>query len=289
MNLVELHTTTTVQFDPSQKQDCFLLNGEEGTPDALARVSAMLDRVRQAAEISNYARVESANNFPVGAGIASSASAFAALALAASTAAGLELTERELSALARTGSGSASRSVPGGYVEWLPGKDHESSYAVTIATADHWNLVDNIAIISHEHKAVGSTAGHRLADTSPIQQARIADSPRRLDICRDAILERDFDALAEVVEQDSNLMHAVMMTSNPPLLYWLPPTVSIMHAVRKWRGEGLQVCYTIDAGPNVHVLSPASDAHEVAHRLREIAGVEQILSSSPGGPAHLVS
>ncbi len=154
----------------------------------------------------------------MGAGIASSASAFAALALAASAAAGLKLSEKDLSRLARRGSGSACRSIPGGFVEWQAGQDDDTSYAVSIAPPEHWALVDCIAIVSQEHKPTGSAEGQALAHTSLLQAARLADAPRRLEICRRAILDRDFAAFAEVVELDSNLMHAVMMTSSSPLV-----------------------------------------------------------------------
>jgi diphosphomevalonate decarboxylase len=289
MNLAGLETRTRVTFDPTLPVDRFRLNEVEQTGPALERVAAFLERVRQMAGLNQKANVESHNNFPAGAGLASSASAFAALAVAAAAAAGLSLSERELARLARLGSGSACRSVPGGYVEWLPGCDDESSYAVSIAPPEHWRLVDCVAIISQAHKVTSSTTGHALAPSSPLQSARVADAARRLELCRRAILERDFPALAEIVELDSNLMHAVMMTSTPPLLYWQPATVAVMQAVQAWRADGLEVCYTIDAGPNVHVLCPASAARQVAERLAKIPGVQAVLSAHPGGPARLVA
>jgi diphosphomevalonate decarboxylase len=240
------------------------------------------------ANINGYAQVSSENNFPTGSGIASSASAFAALALAASTAAGLSLSEAELSALARTGSGSASRSIPSGFVEWYPGDSHESSFAETIAPPEHWELIDCVAIVSREHKATGSTGGHAVADTSPLQAKRIKDAGRRLDLCRTAILEKDFGAFADVVEQDSNMMHAVMMTSSPRLVYWLPGTLAVMHELVTWRLEGLAACYTIDAGPNVHVITLKEHAQEITKRLMNISGVLDVLQARPGGPARLV-
>ncbi len=233
------------------------------------------------------ARVVSQNNFPTGAGIASSASAFAALALASTAALGLDLSPRELSRLARRGSGSACRSVPGGFVQWQAGEGDEDSYAYTIAPPDHWDLVDCIAVASSGHKPVTSSEGHELAQTSPIQAARVADAPRRLELCRSALLDRDFAALAEIVELDSDLMHAVMMTSRPALFYWSPVTFQIMLAVREWRSAGLPACYTIDAGPNVHVLTLSGEAGRVARLLGEIPGVEKVIQASPGGPATL--
>ncbi len=287
MNLDGLYTRTQVTFDSAFSADTLTLNGETVLGEPLARVVDMLERVRQMARIETRAAVVSHNNFPMGAGIASSASAFAALSLAASAAAGLTLSEPDLSRLARTGSGSACRSIPAGFVEWQPGGTDAESYAFSIAPPQHWDLADCIAIISPAHKHTGSTRGHALAETSPLQASRVADAPRRLDLCRRAILERDFDALAEIVELDSNLMHAVIMTTTPPLIYWQPATLTVMHAVQEWRKSGLPVCYTIDAGPNVHVLCPGAFAPQVESELRQLPGVASVLSTRPGGPARL--
>ena len=288
MNLEGLVTRTQVTFDPALKKDKLIINRKLPYGKSLERVSVVLDLVRQMAELQHFARVESSNNFPTGAGIASSASAFAALSLAASAAAGLALSEPELSRLARRGSGSACRSVPGGFVEWQAGEDDLTSYAFSIAPPGHWDLTDCIAIVSQAHKPTGSTEGHALAGTSPLQVARLADTPRRLDCCRRAILDRDFEAFAEVVELDCHLMHAVMITSTPPLLYWQPATLAVMQAVLDWRKNGLPVCYTIDAGPNVHVLCPTTSAAQVISGLTQITGVEKVLAARPGGPTHLV-
>ncbi len=285
MNLAELITRTMVTFDPALSQDQIELNGEHTTGKVLARVSDFLDHVRQLAGIPTFARVESHNNFPMSAGLASSASGFAALSLAASKSAGLVLDEKDLSRLARRGSGSACRSIPGGYVEWQAGKDDEDSYAHSIAPPSHWDLADCIALVSQEEKLVGSNSGHSLATTSILQPSRLADTPRRLSICRKAILECDFDALAGITELDSNLMHAVMITSTPSLIYWQPATMIVMHAVQAWRQAGLPVCYTIDAGPNVHVLCLTEDTEKVREMLLNLPGVMQVLVSHPGGPA----
>jgi len=288
MNLKQLETRTTVSFDPSLVKDQLILNGNLEGGIVLERVSTFLDRIRRMVEFMAFASVESENNFPTGTGIASSASAFAALSYAASTAAGMCLSERELSQLARMGSGSASRSIPGGFVEWQPGIDHDSSFAFSFADPIQWDLTDLIVLISREHKETGSSQGHTLADTSPIQNARVKDTNRRLDICRQALLERDFPVFAEIVEQDCNLMHAVMMTSVPPLNYWHPGTLNVMRAVQLWRREGMQVCYTIDAGPNVHVICPTSEAKTVKENLSSLEGVNSILECTPGGPARLL-
>jgi diphosphomevalonate decarboxylase len=288
MNLDGLETRTTVTFDAQLTEDQLTLNGQPASEEAQRRVSALLDRVRLMAGMGHCASVESQNNFPTGAGIASSASAFAALSLAASAAAGLQLSEQALSRLARSGSGSACRSMPGGFVEWQVGVDDESSYAYSLAPANHWGLVDCVAVVSQAHKPTGSTQGHALADSSPLQAARVASAAGRLEVCRQAILQRDFATLAAVAELDCNLMHAVMITSQPMLLYWQPTTLAIVQAVQEWRTGGLPVFYTIDAGPNVHVLCPAAASPEVIARLSQIEGVKEVLSARPGGPARLI-
>jgi diphosphomevalonate decarboxylase len=289
MNLDGLVTRTTVTFAPDFEADSLVLGGAPVRGPALERVGAFLDLVRELAGVDQRAEVVSENNFPSGAGIASSASAFAALALAASRAASLELSEAELSRLARRGSGSACRSVPGGFVEWRAGEGDADSCAVSIAPPAHWDLADCVAVVSASHKGTGSTEGHALAGTSPLQAARVADAPRRLEACRRALLARDFEALAEVVELDSDLMHAVMMTSRPPLHYWTPASLGVMGAVRAWRNEALPVLYTVDAGPNVHVLCPGERAGEVEGRLRALPGVQDVLVAGVGGPARRVS
>lgn len=285
MNLEGLETRTCVQFDPQLTSDTVILNGKSASDPARQRVVKHLNLVRERAGLSEFAWVESENNFPMGTGIASSASAFAALTLAAVRAAGLELDERELSRLARRGSGSASRSVPAGFVEWLAGEDDQSSYAYSIAPPEHWHLVDCVAVVSQVHKPTGSQEGHTLADSSPLQAGRVATVSQRLQICRQAIMERDFEALAEVVELDSNMMHAVMMTSRPRLLYWQPATIGVMSAVVEWRQHGLPVCYTMDAGPNVHVICDAEFATQVKSNLLELPGVSLVLSAPPGSAA----
>ncbi len=287
MNLDGLFTKTTVSFGEKER-DSLSINGNPVTGKGLERVSGILDIVRQAAGITLRAEVVSENNFPTGAGIASSAAAFAALALAATKAAGLDWPESAISRLARLGSGSASRSIPSGFVEWKMGSGDEDSYAVSIAPPEHWALADCVAIVSAGHKATGSTEGHALAPTSPLQAARVADAPRRLEICRRAILERDFGALAHIIELDSDMMHAVMMTSQPALFYWKPATLAVMESVRAWRADGLQAAYTVDAGPNVHVLCPQSEIKMVQSLLLQIPGVNNVLSATVGGPARLL-
>jgi len=287
MNLDGLFTRTTVTFNSSQR-DSLLINDHPVSGKGLERVSYILDLVREMANMNERAEVSSSNNFPAGAGIASSAAAFAALAVASSHAAGLTLSEWQLSRLARRGSGSASRSIPSGFVEWQMGAGDDDCVAVSIAPPEHWALTDCVAIVNASHKKTGSTEGHALAWTSPLQAGRVADAARRLEICRNAILNKDFETFADIIELDSDMMHAVMMTSTPPLMYWQPTTLGIFHEVRAWRASGLSVGYTVDAGANVHVICLAEDAKEVEKRLRELPGVSDVLVAGVGGAARIV-
>ena len=289
MNLADLHTITTVEWDAALKADALTINGAVAAEAALERVRAHLDALRARFAIRLFARVNSSNNFPMGTGIASSASAFAALTVAACAALGAELAERELSALARLGSGSAARSIPPGFVEWRVGDAHETSFAQSFAPPQHWDLVDIIAIVSRKHKRTGSSAGHQTADSSVLQPARVSTASERFPALKSAILRRDFARFAAVVEEDSNLMHSVMMTSKPPLFYWEPLSLAIMKAVRRWRRhDNLQVCYTLDAGPNVHCICAADAADAVAGRLRELSGELDIMRSAAGGGARIL-
>lgn len=290
MNLAGLHTTTVLRWSEDLIGDSLTINDQIAQPHALRRTSAHLDVMRERLGIRHRAEIRSSNNFPMGTGIASSASAFAALTLAATAALGVELSQRELSALARRGSGSAARSIPPGFVEWFTGASHDSSYAETIAGPDHWDLVDVVAVVSREHKRVDSTAGHATAASSVLQSARLQTVEDRLRMAKGAILRRNFEQLAAVVEEDSNLMHAIMMTSRPALFYWQPASLAIMQAVRRWRErDGLEVCYTLDAGPNVHCICASSDAQVVKSRLKAIDGVNDVLYSEAGPGAHLIA
>lgn len=287
MNLGSFRTVTTVSFAKNLPGDALTINGTEMTGPALDRVSATVDLVRTQAGLQSPALIKSESNVPVGSGIASSAAAFAALSVAAAAAAGLSLDEAALSRLARRGSGSASRSVPAGYCEWLPGND-QTSVATSVAPPDHWDLRDVVAIVSQEHKAVGSSGGHPLAPTSPLHPARVTVVEGRHQACREALLARDLAAMGPLIEEDAVMMHAVMMTGQPPLYYWTPATMALMLATQRWRAESIPVYFTIDAGPNVHLICEASQAERVEAEARKIPGVQHVISSGPGGPAILV-
>ena len=295
MTLADAHTTTTVAWDDGARleTDSISIDGVELQGAPAARIVAHLDRLRALAGVSWRAHVVSQNNFPMASGIASSASGFAALTVAGAAALGLTLDAAQLSALARRASGSASRSLFGGFVEWERGSSHSSSTARQIHDETHWPLRDLIAIVSTGAKGTSSSDGHRLAATSPFTAARTQHVGEWLATVRRAVAARDLALLGPVLELDALAMHGVMMSSAPSLLYWQPGTLEVLHAVRAWREEdGLSVYFTIDAGPNVHLICEAETAPPVERRLAALPAVERVLTSGPGpGPrlldAHL--
>lgn len=288
MTLDMLRTVTTVELSPALAEDEIEVDGVEPFPGAKARIVAHLDRLRTLAGKPLKARVASVNDFPTGVGLASSASGFAALTLAAAAAFEMGLEDRELSALARLGSGSATRSIWGGYVEWVAGTEHEESFASQIAPPEHWEICDCIALVSTETKEVASSEGHKLAKSSPLYSARLSQVKEDLDRVREAILSRDFESLGSVAEREALSLHAIMMTSQPSLLYWTPATVRVIKEVRNWREEGHSVYFTIDAGPNLHLLTLPSGVEEIERALGKVEGVKQVIVCRPGQGAGLI-
>jgi diphosphomevalonate decarboxylase len=265
-------------------------DGGFGTPDAdfARRMREQLDRIRQWAGRKEPVRVATRNSFPTAGGLASSASGFAALTLATVAAFGKKTSSRELSLLARrSGSGSACRSVFGGFVEWAPTANgsEEESYARQIADADHWELRDVIAVVEIGPKTVSSLEGHRLAPTSPYFTQRLELIPGRVEKMRKAIRERDLDALGPVLEEEAVDLHLITMSSHPPIFYWSPGTIAVLRAVRELRQEGLAAWATMDAGANVHVLCDADSEDDVAERLEDLPAVGFVIRDGVGsGP-----
>lgn len=291
MTLAAAHTTTTVAWDTADELDADIISLDGVTLDAVAatRVVRHLDRLRAVGAVGHRARVTSRNNFPMASGIASSASGFAALTVAGCRGLGLTLDATELSAVARLGSGSASRSLFGGFVEWEQGHDHRSSVAHQLFPAAHWDLYDVVAVVSAAPKRVSSEGGHPSAVTSPLNQGRLDSLAYGLAEVRDAIAKRDIAQLGPIIELDALAMHSVMMTGTPSLLYWAPGTLAVLQAVRRWREEdGVQVYFTIDAGPNVHLICEAADATTVQERLAQLPDVQRTIVSGPGAAPQLL-
>ena len=262
-------TTTTVSFDGGAGDvDAVTINGSHAEGTALARVSRFLDLVRARSGLAERASVVSSSTVPLAAGLASSAAGFAALAAAASRAAGMDLDDRELSRLARRGSGSAARSVFGSLVLWNAGVDDATSYAEPVECG--LDLAMIVVVLSDGRKSVSSRrAMRRTMSTSPLYPAWVEASGEDLRAALAAVRASDLERLGEVAEANALGMHAAMMASRPAVMYWLPRTVQVLHTIRSMREESHPVWATIDAGPNVKVLTRGGGAEQVAALLRE--------------------
>ncbi len=285
ITLKEMTTVSTVIFREDLKSDTLVLNDQEPAENERERVSSFLDLIRKEAGIPFHAEVESRNNFPTGAGLASSASAFASLALAASTASGLALDSARLSEMARRGSGSAARSVFGGFVEMKKGENANGSDAIALqlANENYWDIRVLIAITSEMKKETGSTAGMQLtADTSPYYPAWVETSEVDLSQMKEAITFKDFSKLGDLCEYSCLKMHSTALSAFPGLIYWNSATVECMHTVRQLRREGIPAYFTIDAGPQVKVICLPEHILPVRSALETLSGVKRIIETGLG-------
>ncbi len=284
LTLDQLVTETEVRFEPGLTEDRFMLDGNIAAPKQRERVVALLDRVRARAEFAHKAVITSHNRFPTAAGLASSASGFAALAAAATKAAGLSLAPSALSALARRSSASAARSIYGGFVALEAGDPGDDALAARpLAPAEHWDVRLVLALTARGPKAVSSTeAMERSRKTSPYYDAWIASAPGWSDTVKRAIAERDLESLGGAMEQSTLAFHCCAITSRPSTLYWGPGTMAALHRIEGLRSAGTPVWSTMDAGPHVKALCAAKDAPRVREALEQTAGVLQTLISAPG-------
>lgn len=284
LTLDQLVTETRVRFDLSLRADLVRLDGRRASTNEAERVVAMLNRIRSEADLRLKAHVTSHNRFPTAAGLASSASGFAALAAAASAAAGLRFNARHLSALARASSASAARSIYGGFVELPAGERGDSELAARpIAAPSHWNLRLVVALTEPGKKKVGSTEGmERSRRTSPYYRAWVDQAPKWARKIKRAIRDRDLDTLGAAMEQSTLAFHCCAMTSDPPVLYWAPATLAALGTVRGLRERGISAWATMDAGPHVKALCHVGDSERVRQALSRTPGVTRTWVAKPG-------
>ncbi len=291
-----LKTRTTVMFSEKFAEDEVWLNGRklDLNDKETAERMQQLNVIREKAGINAKARIVSLNCFPTAAGFASSAAGLAALACAASKAAGLNLSSSELSILARLGSGSACRSVLGGFVEWKRGvkSDGSDSLAIQIAPPSHWLELRNvIAIVEQGKKKISSRAGMKqTVATSSLYQKRLRDLPKTLETVRNAILRKDLPTLLEATMRESSNMHAVMLDTWPPITYLNDVSKQIMASIIDFNNAAgeIKAGYTFDAGPNAHVFTVEKHVDEVKKVLAEVEGVQKILVCKVGfGPKYV--
>lgn len=280
MNLSQLLTTTTVDFDNIYKKDSVIIDGVENEKES-QRVIKHLDRVRKLADINNFAKVVSKNNFPSGTGLSSSASGFAALTVAASASAGLSLSEKDLSILARLGSGSACRSIPDGFVEWLDGNTNDSSFAVSLYPPSYWDIADVVVVASNEKKKVSTTEGQKLSNTSPFHDTRQENLPNKITKLKQFLKDKNFSEFGTIIETEALELHSIMLTSTPSLIYLLPNTLRIIHAVKNMRENGVEVYFTLNTGQDVHLICEKQDALAVSSEMKKLEGVKDTIINFP--------
>lgn len=283
LTLNEFYTTTTVNFDNHLTSDLVAVDQQTLSKQAAKKVVHVLDIVRQLSGIKSFARVDSINHVPTAAGLASSASAFAALAGAASTAAGLNLSSRDLSRLARRGSGSATRSIYGGLVEWQKGTDNDSSFAQPVLENVDFPIEMLAVLVDTKKKKVSSRSGMQSSvETSPYYDAWRQVVANDMVAIKKAIKVKDIDQIGHIAEENALRMHALTFSADPGFTYFNGETLTIIKAVEDLRNRGVNCYYTMDAGPNVKVIYDRGNRSKIVEKLSNIVGPEQLMVSQPG-------
>ena len=295
LTLANFGSETKVRFAPDAEApeggDRISLDGAPAEARFAERVRRFLDLIRQEARVGLPAEVATRNSVPTAAGLASSAAGFAALALAASRAAGMKLAPPDLSALARQGSGSAARSIFGGFVEMAAGErsDGSDACAQDLLPVGAWDVRLVVAITAEGPKTMGSSEAMELtARTSPYYAGWLQAVPQDLAAARAAVLAQDLPGLGQVAERSAMRMHACAMAADPPIMYWNGATLAAMDTVRRLRAAGTEAFFTVDAGPHVKVLCATRDAGLVAPALAATPGVLRTLVLTPGPGAEVL-
>ncbi|EME8246923.1 diphosphomevalonate decarboxylase [Enterococcus faecium] len=284
LTLDAFYTETEVIFSDSYMVDEFYLDGTLQDEKATKKVSQFLDLFRKEAGLSLKASVISQNFVPTAAGLASSASGLAALAGACNTALKLGLDDLSLSRFARRGSGSACRSIFGGFVEWEKGHDDLSSYAKPVPSD---SFEDDLAmvfvLINDQKKEVSSRNGmRRTVETSSFYQGWLDSVEGDLYQLKQAIKTKDFQLFGETMERNGLKMHGTTLAAQPPFTYWSPDSLKAMDAVRQLRKQGIPCYFTMDAGPNVKVLVENSHLSEVQETFTKLFSKEQVITAHAG-------
>lgn len=284
LTLDAFYTETEVIFSDSYMVDEFYLDGTLQDEKATKKVSQFLDLFRKEAGLSLKASVISQNFVPTAAGLASSASGLAALAGACNTALKLGLDDLSLSRFARRGSGSACRSIFGGFVEWEKGHDDLSSYAKPVPSdAFEDDLAMVFVLINDQKKEVSSRNGmRRTVETSSFYQGWLDSVEGDLYQLKQAIKTKDFQLLGETMERNGLKMHGTTLAAQPPFTYWSPDSLKAMDAVRQLRKQGIPCYFTMDAGPNVKVLVENSHLSEVQETFTKLFSKEQVITAHAG-------
>lgn len=289
ITLDKLWTKTEVEFDERLEQDEIKLVGGEFSDKEKKRIVKHLDRVREMVKIELKAKVRTESNFKKASGMASSASGFAALSLAASRAVGLDLKEKDLSVLARLGSGSACRSIHGGIVVWHKGDESQSSFAERLEYEKDWNLKVLLVEVDQEgEKKVKSTEAMARVKTSPYFNQALKEAEENKDKIIKALKQGDWEAFGRIVELECYRLKKLTETSKPGIVYWQEATYQVAEKAKELREDGLLSYVTTDAGPHIHVICQKKDTGRLKSELEQIKGVKEIIECGVGVGATLV-
>jgi diphosphomevalonate decarboxylase len=282
LTLDAFYTETSVLARDDLAEDSIVMDGKTPEAGTAGKIRRFMDLVREKSGHRVYAEIQTTNHVPVASGLASSASGFAALAAAASGAYGLDLTQQALSRLARRGSGSASRSIAGGFVEWQKGYDDASSYAVPIDRAD-WGVRMIVVGVDRNRKKISSREGmKRTVATSPFYPVWISEAEKDLAAMKQAVRQHNLKDIGRIAEANALKMHALMLAADPPFCYWEAGTMTAMHCVHELRAQGTVCYFTIDAGPNVKIICDDADVARVLDKLSGNFRDDALTVAGPG-------
>lgn len=289
LTLDAFYTDTKVTINSKSETDQFFLNGQLQNRETHHVITQFINLFYTDRKTRPLLSIESYNHVPTAAGLASSASAFAALAFALNKFSGLNLSNDVLSTYARQGSGSATRSLYGGFVEWQRGENKADSKAVFIDDAS-WDIAMIFLILNKEKKEISSRQGmQHTVDTSPFYQAWVEVAANDLARLKEAIKKQDFTMLGEITEANGMAMHATMLASRPPFTYLSGRSIKAINLIKELRKSGLSCYYTMDAGPNVKILCRQSETTAILNKLKKVYNEKEIVVAKPGVAPFLIS
>lgn len=288
LTLDQLYTITSAEFTDSEDKIIF---EQQPSEKSKRKIIDFINLIRNDFGKKEKLLIKTENNFPTASGLASSASGFAALASAINEIYRLNLPKTELSKYARIGSGSACRSVYGGFSEWEKGirEDGSDSYAIQIADQNYWDIRMLVVIIENKQKEKGSTEGmEETVRTCPFYPAWLETIDKDLTEVRNGILAKDLEKVGKTMEHNCLKMHSTMFTTIPAVIYWQPATLAIIHKVYEMRKNSIECYFTIDAGANVKILCNPDDVFKINEYLKEIKEIKQIIECKPGSEVQLL-
>ncbi len=278
---------------PSPERDKVIIDGIEDKGEIYSYFVSHLNAMRGYTGFKDKVEVSTRKSFPVGSGLAGSAASASALAEAFAGLIGKSDDTRLKSIMARRGSGSASRSVFGGFVVWQKGNanDDSSSFAKQLFNENHWDLRNIIAVVSSNPKKIRSIDGMKLSAKTcpqPIYSNFVSVANTHIEQISAALLARDLSRIGALYEEENHLFRQVCINTMPSLDYWAKATHDILDKISTLRKEGIAAYAGTDAGPNVHVFTMPKYVERVIKSVQEVEGIEDIIHCRVGGGSHLI-